>query len=67
MSNPTDMMIAFEEKDRTIIERLDEMARTEGTSRSALIRRAIRQMVFSVSKLPESDKMPQADTFKEVA
>lgn len=43
----------FEEDDPSIMERLDERAKQEGTSRSALIRRGIRMVLISLPIVPE--------------
>lgn len=42
----------FEEDDPTIIEQLDQRAKQEGTSRSALIRRGIRFVLLSLPPVP---------------
>lgn len=51
----------FEEDDPTIIERLDERAKEEGTSRSALIRRGIRFVLFSLPPVPDLGKFPDKE------
>jgi len=60
MNTPPEM-ITFTENTE-IVARLDEMARSEGTSRSALIRRAIRGMLSSVSRFPESGTIAQSES-----
>lgn len=53
-----DMKVTFDE-DRRVIALLDAMAEAEGTARSALIRRAVRQLVFSSPTIPTFGKSPE--------
>jgi len=52
-------MYSFEEEDPKVIERLDAQATLEGTSRSALIRRVIRQFVFNLPPVPNFENFPK--------
>lgn len=58
MSEKELVKITFDEE-ATIINRLDEIAQAEGTSRAALIRRAVRQLIFSSPKFPTFEKLPE--------
>lgn len=53
-----DMKLSFDEDPR-IVARLDAIAEAEGTSRAALIRRAIRQLVFSSPNVPTFGNSPE--------
>jgi hypothetical protein len=59
-------LITFEE-DPAIIERLDAMAQAEGTKRSALIRRALRILLFSTPSFPTFEKSPKVEEPAEAA
>ena len=41
------------DEDATIVARLDELADVEGLSRSDMLRRAIRRLLFSLPSVPE--------------
>lgn len=45
--------------DVEIVSQIDKIAEDEGTSRSAIIRRAIRMLLFSMPSVPTSEKSPQ--------
>lgn len=47
------------DEDFRIVARLDAIAEAEGTSRAALVRRAIRQLVFSSPALPAFGNIPE--------
>lgn len=49
------------QEDADVLDRLDRLAEKEGTSRSAIIRRAIRQLLFSLSIVPENGNSPETD------
>ena len=51
-------MVSFLE-DREITRQVDELAEREGTNRSAIIRRAIRALLFNLSSVPTSEKYPR--------
>lgn len=55
----TTKMVVDEKKE--IVNRLDEIARTEGTSRAALVRRAIRAMYFPVSLFTDNGKISKSE------
>jgi len=48
------------DEDAPIVERLDAMAEAEGLSRSDMLRRAIRRLLFS-SAIPTFGNSPEAD------
>lgn len=48
-------------EDIDIVQKLDTIAADEGTSRSALVRRAIRQMLFSVPNIPTFGNIPNEE------
>lgn len=52
----------FEEDDPAIIEQLDLRAKQEGTSRSALIRRGIRFVLFSLPPIPVFENTTEQKT-----
>lgn len=58
MSDKLKIRVVVDE-DVTIIERLDAMAEAEGVARSDMLRRAIRQLVFSSSGVPSFGKSPE--------
>lgn len=55
----TTKMVVDEKKE--IVNRLDEIARTEGTSRAALVRRAIRTMYFSAPSFTDNGKISKLE------
>lgn len=50
MSDPKEMVSFLE--DKAIIEQVDKMAQREGSNRSALLRRAVRMLLFSLPAVP---------------
>lgn len=58
MSDKPKIRVVVDE-DVTIIERLDAMAKAEGVARSDMLRRAIRQLVFSAPKVPTFGNSPK--------
>lgn len=48
------------QEDPQMLARIDQMAEEEGTSRSAIIRRAIRRLVFSTSAVPTFGNSPES-------
>lgn len=53
-------MVSFIE-DTKIIEQVDALALHEGTNRSAIFRRAIRKLLFSLSPIPTYENDPQKE------
>lgn len=58
MIDKTQVKVSFDE-DAEIMRRIDAIAESEGTSRSAIIRRAIRRLLFSMPSIPTSEKSSQ--------
>lgn len=61
MTEKEQVKITFDEE-AGIISRLDAIAESEGTSRAALIRRAIRRLVFSSPIIPTFGNEPEVKT-----
>ena len=61
MSETRERNVVTFEDDPAIIKQLDQMAQAEGTGRSALIRRAIRLMLFSSPVFPTFEKTPKVE------
>lgn len=49
------------DEDASIVARLDALAETEGLSRSDMLRRAIRRLLFSLPAVPEIGINPKED------
>lgn len=47
------------DEDASIVARLDALAETEGLSRSDMLRRAIRRLLFSLPTVPEIGNDPK--------
>lgn len=60
MTEKVQTKVSFDE-DIDIMRRVDEIAEAEGTSRAAIIRRAIRRMLLSLTTVPTSGFIPQDD------
>lgn len=58
MTEKVQTKVSFDE-DIDIMRRVDEIAESEGTSRAAIIRRAIRRMLLSLPTVPTSGYIPQ--------
>lgn len=56
MANKTRIRVVVDE-DPTIIQQLDTIAEREGITRSDVLRRAIRGMLFSLPKFPACEKL----------
>lgn len=57
MSKQITKIVVDESSD--LVAQLDEIAKAEGTSRSALVRRAIRSMFFSVPDFTDFGNLPK--------
>lgn len=66
MSEKSQIKITFDEE-ASIIARLDAVAELEGTSRAALIRRAIRRLVFSLPTVPTFENIPEVEVSSDAA
>lgn len=49
------------DEDASIVARLDALAETEGLSRSDMLRRAIRRLLFSLPTVPDFGNNPKDD------
>lgn len=58
MTDKPQVKVSFDE-DAEIMQRIDAIAESEGTSRSAIIRRALRRLLFSMPSVPTCGSVPQ--------
>lgn len=52
------------DEDAEIVARLDALAEAEGLSRSDMLRRAIRRLLFSLPSIPISGNIPEPETIE---
>lgn len=66
MEEPRKITFSIQE-DPEIVRLIDQRAEEEGTSRSAIIRRAIRLHIFSLPKVPTSGNIPDEQAAEQAA